>query len=196
VSVMFANNETGVLQPIADVVRLAPPGRCARALRCRAGRRQGARRSARARRRLSHASRPKLGGPTGIGALAIRSGRAVLLGSARRRAGIQFVVPARRTLAGIAGTSAPPPDASREEAHWSEGLRDRMERSLLVIAPDARLCRRRRPAARQHQLHFHAGCEGRDAGNGARSCRYLRQRGCCLLVGQGAPLGRCWRPWG
>ena len=57
VSVMLANNETGVIQPVAEVAALAAAPRCAGPLRCRAGRRQAAGRSGRARRRPADASR-------------------------------------------------------------------------------------------------------------------------------------------
>ncbi len=187
VSVMFANNETGVLQPIADVVRLA---RQAGALvHCDAVQAAGKVRVDLHGLGVDYLSLSahKLGGPTGVGALTIRSGAPFAPDrrgggqESNRRAGTENV-------AGIAGFGVAA-EASRDGLAV-EGLRDRLERTLLADRARRARVRRRRCAAWQHELHFHAGCEGRDAGNGARSCRYLRQRGCCLLVGQGAPLGR------
>jgi cysteine desulfurase len=134
VSVMFANNETGVLQPIADVVRLA---RQAGALvHCDAVQAAG-----KARVDLHglgvdylSVSAHKLGGPTGVGALAIRSGAPFAPDrrgggqESNRRAGTENV-------AGIAGFGAAA-EASRDGLAV-EGLRDRLERALLAIAPDA-----------------------------------------------------------
>jgi cysteine desulfurase len=136
VSVMFANNETGVLQPIADVVRLA---RQAGALvHCDAVQAAGKVRVDLHGLGVDYLSLSahKLGGPTGVGALAIRSGAPFAPGrrgggqESNRRAGTENV-------AGIAGFGAAA-DASREGL-MVEGLRDRMERSLLAIAPGARV---------------------------------------------------------
>jgi cysteine desulfurase len=136
VSVMFANNETGVLQPIADVVRLA---RQAGALvHCDAVQAAGKVRVDLHGLGVDYLSLSahKLGGPTGVGALAIRSGAPFVPGrrgggqESNRRAGTENV-------AGIAGFGAAA-DASREGL-MVEGLRDRMERSLLAIAPGARV---------------------------------------------------------
>jgi cysteine desulfurase len=136
VSVMFANNETGVLQPIADVVRLA---RQAGALvHCDAVQAAGKVRVDLHGLGVDYLSLSahKLGGPTGVGALAIRSGAPFAPDrrgggqESNRRAGTENV-------AGIAGFGAAA-DASREGL-MVEGLRDRMERSLLAIAPGARV---------------------------------------------------------
>ncbi|HTG18665.1 MAG TPA: cysteine desulfurase family protein, partial [Reyranella sp.] len=136
VSVMFANNETGVLQPIADVVRLA---RQAGALvHCDAVQAAGKVRVDLHGLGVDYLSLSahKLGGPTGVGALTIRSdapfapdrrgGRQ----ESNRRAGTENV-------AGIAGFGAAA-EASRDGLAV-EGLRDRLERALLAIAPDARV---------------------------------------------------------
>lgn len=136
VSVMFANNETGVLQPIADVVRLA---RQAGALvHCDAVQAAGKMRVDLHGLGVDYLclSAHKLGGPTGVGALAIRSGASFAPDrrgggqESNRRGGTENV-------AGIAGFGAAA-DASREGL-MVEGLRDRMEGSLLAIAPGARV---------------------------------------------------------
>jgi cysteine desulfurase len=136
VSVMFANNETGVVQPIADVVRLA---RQAGALvHCDAVQAAGKVRVDLHGLGVDYLSLSahKLGGPTGVGALAMRSGAPFATDrrgggqESNRRAGTENV-------AGIAGFGAAA-DASREGL-MVEGLRDRMERLLLAIAPGARV---------------------------------------------------------
>jgi cysteine desulfurase len=136
VSVMFANNETGVLQPIADVVRLA---RKAGALvHCDAVQAAGKVRVDMRGLGVDYLSLSahKLGGPSGVGALVVRSGAPFASDrrgggqESNRRAGTENV-------AGIAGFGAAA-DASREGL-MVEGLRDRMERSLLAIAPGARV---------------------------------------------------------
>jgi cysteine desulfurase len=136
VSVMLANNETGVVQPIAEVARLA--------------RRAGA---------LVHGdgvqaagktpvdlhglgldylslSAHKFGGPTGVGALIVRNGAPFASDrhgggqEANRRAGTENV-------AGIAGFGAAAVEAQQGLAVGA--LRDRLEAALLAIAPQARV---------------------------------------------------------
>ena len=136
VSIMFANNETGVLQPIADVVRLA---RVTGALvHCDAV--QGAGRAPVDLHGLGvdylSISAHKFGGPTGIGALVVR-GNAPFVTDRRgggqesnRRAGTENV-------AGIAGFGAAA-EAARGGLDVS-GLRDRLEKALQAIAPDAQV---------------------------------------------------------
>ena len=136
VSVMFANNETGVLQPIADVVRVA---HAAGALvHCDAV--QGAGKVPVDFRGLGvdylSLSAHKLGGPAGVGALVVRSGAPFApdrLGGgqeANRRAGTENV-------AGIAGfgVAATEARAGLATAEW----RDHLEAALLKIAPAARV---------------------------------------------------------
>jgi cysteine desulfurase len=136
VSVMLANNETGVVQPIADVVRLA---RGAGALvHCDAVQAAG-------KMPLSiHGlgvdylalAAHKLGGPTGAGALAVRAGAPFATdrkGGAQetsRRAGTENV-------AGIVGFGAAAAEALR--GLDVAVLRDRLELALVQIAADARI---------------------------------------------------------
>ena len=187
VSVMFANNETGVLQPIADVVRLA---RKAGALvHCDAVQTAGKVRVDLHGLGVDYLSLSahKLGGPTGVGALVVRSGAPFASDrrgggqESNRRAGTENV-------AGIAGFGAAA-DASREGL-MVEGLRDRMEALAARHCARRARVRRRGPPAWQYELHFHARREGRDAGDGARSRGHLRERRGRLFVGQGSPLGR------
>jgi cysteine desulfurase len=136
VSVMFANNETGVLQPIADVVRLA---RVSGALvHCDAV--QGAGKAPVDLHGLGvdylSLSAHKFGGPTGIGAFVVR-GNAPFVTDRRgggqesnRRAGTENV-------AGIVGFGAAA-EAARDGLDV-EALRHRLETALLAIAPEARV---------------------------------------------------------
>lgn len=136
VSVMLANNETGVLQPVADVVRVA---RAAGALvHCDAVQAVG---------RVPvgvHAlgvdymsvSGHKMGGPTGVGALVVHSGAPFVTDrrgggqESNRRAGTEHV-------AGIVGFGV----AAEQAAGAADlgDLRDGLELALVKIAPDARI---------------------------------------------------------
>ncbi|TAJ39933.1 MAG: cysteine desulfurase [Reyranella sp.] len=136
VSVMFANNETGVLQPIADVVRVA---HAAGALvHCDAV--QGAGKVPVDLHGLGvdylSLSAHKFGGPTGVGALVVRSGAPFVSDrvgggqESNRRAGTENV-------AGIAGFGAAATEATGGLAttEW----RHHLETALLEIAPAARV---------------------------------------------------------
>ncbi|MGH8432660.1 MAG: cysteine desulfurase family protein, partial [Solimonas sp.] len=136
VSVMFANNETGVLQPIAEIVRLA---RAAGALvHCDAV--QGVGKVAVDLHGLGidylSLSAHKFGGPTGVGALAVRSDAPFVPDrcgggqESNRRAGTENV-------AGIAGFGAAAPATSLNLT--MESLRDRIEAALVATAPQARV---------------------------------------------------------
>jgi cysteine desulfurase len=134
VSVMLANNETGVIQPIKDVVRVA---RAAGALvHCDAVQAAG---------KMPvdfyvlgvdylSVSAHKLGGPLGVGALAVRS--SVPFAGDRRGGGQESSRRAgTENVAGIAGFGAAAVEARAGLA--VEGLRDRLEVALRAIAPDA-----------------------------------------------------------
>jgi cysteine desulfurase len=136
VSVMLANNETGVVQPVADVVRLA---RQAGALvHCDAV--QAAGKIPVDLHGLGvdylSLSAHKVGGPTGVGALVVRSG-APFVGDrrgggqeARRRAGTENV-------SGIAGFGAAAAEGSIGPP--VRDLRDRLEATLIGVAPGAKI---------------------------------------------------------
>lgn len=134
VSVMLANNETGVLQPIAEVVRLA---RAAGALvHCDAV--QGAGKAPVDFHGLGvdylSISAHKLGGPTGVGALVVRSGAPLRPDrrggrqESNRRAGTENV-------AGIAGFGA----AAVQAVSGLDvtALRDHLELALVQISVGA-----------------------------------------------------------
>jgi cysteine desulfurase len=136
VSVMFANNETGVLHPIADVVKLA---RAAGALvHCDAV--QGAGKLPVEMHALGvdyiSLSAHKMGGPQGVGALIVRDGAPLdsdRLGGAQetnRRAGTENV-------AGIVGFGV----AAVESKNGlpTDDLRRELERALKAIAPKAQV---------------------------------------------------------
>lgn len=134
VSVMLANNETGVLQPLAEIMRLA---QAAGALvHCDAV--QGAGKVPVDFRGLGvdylSLSAHKLGGPTGVGALVVRNGAPFSTDrrgggqESNRRAGTENV-------SGIAGFGA----AASEAASGLDvsGFRDRLELALVQIAAGA-----------------------------------------------------------
>ena len=136
VSVMFANNETGVLQPVGEVVRLA---RAAGALvHCDAV--QGAGRAPVAMHGLGvdylSVSAHKLGGPAGIGALALRRGAPL---SPDRRGGGQESNRRAGTenVAGIVGFGVAADEARAGLA--VEALRDRLEAALREVVPAAQV---------------------------------------------------------
>ena len=134
VSLMLANNETGVLQPVAEVVRLA---RTSGALvHCDAV--QGTGKVPVDLHGLGvdylTLSAHKIGGPTGVGALLVRSGAPF---SPDRRGGGQESNRRAGTenVSGIAGFGA----AAAEAGVGLDvaALRDRLELSLAQIAPEA-----------------------------------------------------------
>jgi cysteine desulfurase len=137
VSVMFANNETGVLQPVADVADIAHAHGAL--FHCDAVQAAG-------KLPLSveaigadllSLSAHKLGGPAGIGALVIRDGidlQPMIRGGGQergRRAGSE-------NLPGIAGFAAAAQAAATSLADYERvrRLRDELEAAVLSIAPD------------------------------------------------------------
>ena len=140
VSVMLANNETGAIQPIGDIARAAHA--VGALVHCDAV--QAAGKIAIDMPALGidmmTLSAHKLGGPQGVGALIVAAHVAltpILAGGGqerRRRAGTE-------NLPGIAGFGAAAAVAARalEDASRIAGLRDRFERGVIAIAPDARI---------------------------------------------------------
>ena len=136
VSVMFANNETGVIQPVAEVVRLA---RAAGALvHCDAvqARRQGAGRSAWSRRRLPQPVRPQARRPDRASARwsCAPARRSPPTGGAAGRNPI--VAPARRTSP-ASPASAPRAEASRDGLGRRRPCATGSKPALRAIAPGA-----------------------------------------------------------
>ena len=138
VSVMFANNETGVIQPVAEVARIAHAHRAL--FHCDAV--QAAGKVPLAidviGADLVSLSAHKLGGPPGIGALVVREGielQPIVRGGGQersRRAGSE-------NLPGIAGFAAAAETAAAALAEYNRvrRLRDELEAAVLSIAPDA-----------------------------------------------------------
>jgi len=139
VSVMLANNETGVIQPVAEIAEIV---HAAGALfHCdaiqAAGKRPVDMRDLGAD--LMSLSAHKFGGPQGIGALVVRDGldpEPLIRGGGqerRRRAGTENVP----GIVGFGVAAQHAQDAANDYSAKLTGLRDDMERRLLAAAPDA-----------------------------------------------------------
>ena len=138
VSVMFANNETGVIQPVGEIARIAQAHGAL--FHCDAVQAAGkvplSMDSIGAD--LLSLSAHKLGGPSGSGALVISGGvelRSMIRGGGQergRRAGSE-------NLPGIAGfaAAAEAAAASLAEFEWVRHLRGELEAAVAAIAPDA-----------------------------------------------------------
>lgn len=140
VSVMQANNETGVLQPMTEVAGLARlHGALLHCDAIQAAGKVPVDLAAIGADMIS-LSAHKLGGPPGIGALALATGREVtgqLRGGGQersRRAGTE-------NLPGAAGFGAAAAVAAQnlDKMAALAGLRDSMEQALLAIAPELRI---------------------------------------------------------
>ena len=139
VSVMLANNETGVVQPVAAIAAIARKPRRALPLRRGAGAPARSRSIAsRIGADLVTLSAHKLGGPPGIGALVVTARlelTPLLRGGGQergRRAGTE-------NLAGIAGFAAAAVAAAEEIAVYDRvrALRDALEAGVAKVAPEA-----------------------------------------------------------
>jgi cysteine desulfurase len=133
VALMAANNETGVVQPIAEVAELAREAGALLFADCV----QAAGKFAVPAADYVSLSAHKIGGPQGVGALILRKGApfaAQILGGGQergRRAGTE-------NLSGIAGFGAASEIAARElpAAKGMAVLRDRFEEGLKRLAPN------------------------------------------------------------
>jgi len=140
VSVMWVNNETGVIQPVAEVIRIA---HAAGAI-VHVDAVQGAGRldpAPLAEADLVALSAHKIGGPAGAGALVVRPGlalRPLAVGGGQERGRR----PGTENLAGIAGFGAAAAEAAGSgiaETTRAVGLRDRLEAAVLAAAAEARI---------------------------------------------------------
>ncbi len=146
VSVMLANNETGVIQPVAEAAAIAH--RHGALLHCDAVQAAGriAIRMPALGADLLTLSAHKLGGPMGVGALVVRDGvrpSPMLRGGGQeswRRAGTENV-------AGIAGFGVAAAAVERSLARMAEIalLRDRIEDAIHDIAPEVPIYGRAAP---------------------------------------------------
>jgi cysteine desulfurase len=140
VSLMLANNETGVIQPLAEAVRLARAAGVP--VHCDAVQAAGkvALDISDLGVQLLSLSAHKIGGPAGVGALVVAEDLALeplLRGGGqerRRRAGTE-------NLPGIAGFAAAARDAAGQLSEFAQlaRLRDRIEAETKAIAPEVRI---------------------------------------------------------
>lgn len=141
VSVMLANNDTGVLQPVREIAALARPRR----IRVHTDAVQAVGRIPVDFEALGvdflTLSAHKFYGPKGVGALVVREPAALaplLFGGSQERA----LRAGTENLPGIAGLGAAAQLAARERAGNAariEALRDRLQAGLLAAFPDARV---------------------------------------------------------
>jgi cysteine desulfurase len=136
VSVMYANNETGVIQPVAEIAAIAR--RHGAVFHCDAVQAAGkvALEAGMIGADLVTLSAHKIGGPPGVGALVVTGGIDLapqLRGGGqehRRRAGTE-------NLPGIAGFAAAAAAAELTAYERVAALRDRLETEIAAIAPEA-----------------------------------------------------------
>ena len=140
-SVMHANNETGVLQPLAELAELAR-GRGvpfhADAVQT-AGKLPG--RLATLGPDLLSLSAHKFHGPKGVGALFVRAGTPLdpLLTGGEHERGLRAGTENVAGVVGLAAALVLACEAAASEAERTAALRDRLERELLAAVPGARV---------------------------------------------------------
>ncbi len=178
VSIQHSNNQTGVLQPIAEAAAIAHEAGAY--FHCDAV--QSAGRLAVDFNGLDvdlmTLSAHKIGGPQGIGALVVREGLDLtpqLWGGGqeqRRRAGTE-------NLAGIAGfgTAASLAGEDREDMARVADLRDEIERRLTALSPAIAVFGRRAERLANTSCLTMPGVDSETAGDGARSGGRRGERG-------------------
>ena len=134
VSVMAANNETGVVQPLADVMHIAR--RRGALVHCDAVQAAGRYRGDWQEADLISLSAHKFGGMSGVGALIVRDG--VPLAARSRGGGQEYGLRAgTESLAAIAAFGAAVTAAANDDGTRLRQLRDDMEARMLDIVPHA-----------------------------------------------------------
>lgn len=141
VSVMLANNETGVIQPVAEVVRLARDAGAWVHVDAVQGAGRVAIDFAQLGCDLMSLSAHKLGGPKGVGALVVRDGLSLVplvAGGGQERS----LRAGTENVAGIVGFAAAARAARAEVAAGNElvrqrQMRDRIEAAVLACRNDA-----------------------------------------------------------
>lgn len=134
----LANNETGVVQPVAEIARLAADRGFALHIDAAQGPGRLAVDFATAGIASMSVSAHKMGGPKGVGAMLVREGAtlpALVKGGGqerRRRAGTESVA----AIAGF-GAAAVAVAADVGAARRMSALRDRLEREIAKVTPDA-----------------------------------------------------------
>ena len=186
-SVMLANNETGVVQPIAEVARLVHAA--GGLLHCDAAQAFGKLPCSLAElgADLASLSAHKLGGPPGVGALVLRPGlepAPTQRGGGqegRRRAGTP-------NLPGIVGFAA----AVELTTDWDKvaSLRDGLEGAVRAWRPDVVIAGGEVPRLPNISCLITPRPLRRAAGDGARSRRGRGRRRRCLLVGANRAIAR------
>ena len=196
---MLANNETGVIQPVAEAAALG-----ARARPCRAcGRRAGA---GTHRHRFRGARRRHAGA---VGAQDRRpEGRRRARDPRRRIAAGAHLAAAARSAAGAAAPRTSPAIAGFGAAAAAIAARPRgraahgracataLEEGVTRATPDAVIVGQDAPRLANTSCIALPGQAGGDAGHQARPRRRGGERRRGVLVGQGRRRAMCCRPWG
>ena len=192
VSVMLANNETGVIQPIAAIAEIVHAADGLLHVDAVQGPAASIAGSAELGADLLSLSAHKLGGPQGAGAL-IRRGdihiaEPLIKGGGQER-GLRAGTENVAAIAGFGAAAAA--DAARQaDAQRMAALRDRLEAGLKAATPDAMIFGAGADAAAQYEPVHGSRAEGGDGNNRLRSqwdSSIVRLR---LFVRQGAALAR------